>query len=254
MTIMHHDTEDRLYVRSSVDGPGSYVRSITYESSINLIIALIDHSAQCRQLLSYECSGSGFYFNSSRPNSWWTSRFGIKEYNWGGNTVNACACHPHCSPPDLRCNCDSGQRFNWTRDFGYVEDRAKLPIRKVVFGDVSRIGQLGYVRVGELECTGNEETATSETCAEQSKLIAFSKAQQQAKQFQCQSGHVINASFICLYEFDQLGYQIGCRDVSHLANCELFECPADYVKCPGSYCIPHRYSKSFDSRKVYFVL
>ncbi|CAG2104371.1 unnamed protein product [Medioppia subpectinata] len=38
-----------------------------------------------------------------------------------------------------------------------------------------------------------------------------------------------------------MGYQIGCRDVSHLRDCESYQCPADYVKCTDSYCIPPRY-------------
>lgn len=57
----------------------------------------------------------------------------------------------------------------------------------------------------------------------------------------CQSGQIIDASNRCIYDFDQYGYQIGCRDVSHLRNCEDFKCSRDYVKCPNSYCIPPRY-------------
>lgn len=60
--------------------------------------------------------------------------------------------------------------------------------------------------------------------------------------FRCASGNTIDKNVRCLYEFDKYGYQIGCRDVSHLIDCELFECPQrDYVKCSNSYCIPWRY-------------
>lgn len=242
MTIMNHDTEDRLYVRSSADGPGSYVRSITYESSLDLIVSLIDHSAHCRQELSYECSGSGFYFNSTTPNSWWMSRTGAREYNWGGHTAKACACYPNCSSPELLCNCDSGLRFNWTRDYGFVKDRSKLPIRQIAFGDVSRIGQLGFVQVGELECIGNAELSACESLPKTAvRTTSKKQSPEPPKKFQCHSGQIINAESICIYEFDQLGYQIGCRDVSHLRNCGHFDCPPDYVKCLDSYCIPHRY-------------
>lgn len=58
----------------------------------------------------------------------------------------------------------------------------------------------------------------------------------------CTSGNMINSSLRCLYEFDRYGYQIGCRDVSHLNDCADFQCKAhDYVKCSNSYCIPWRY-------------
>ena len=34
---------------------------------------------------------------------------------------------------------------------------------------------------------------------------------------------------------------MGCLTTAHLHNCEAFHCPANYVKCPRSYCIPvHR--------------
>lgn len=60
--------------------------------------------------------------------------------------------------------------------------------------------------------------------------------------FKCNSGNVIDNNLRCLFEFDRYGYQIGCRDVSHLVDCSDFECPTrDYVKCSNSYCIPWRY-------------
>ena len=57
----------------------------------------------------------------------------------------------------------------------------------------------------------------------------------------CQSGQLIHPAYKCIYEFDQYGYQIGCRDVTHLRDCEHFDCHPEYVKCPDSYCIPHRF-------------
>lgn len=60
--------------------------------------------------------------------------------------------------------------------------------------------------------------------------------------FRCRSGNLIDNNLRCLYEFDRYGFQIGCRDVTHLIGCEDFECPQrDYVKCSNSYCIPWRY-------------
>lgn len=59
--------------------------------------------------------------------------------------------------------------------------------------------------------------------------------------FRCTSGNIIDSSLKCLFEFDRYGFQIGCRDVSHLTECAAFECPKDYVKCSNSYCIPWRY-------------
>ncbi|KAH9491448.1 hypothetical protein Btru_049888 [Bulinus truncatus] len=36
----------------------------------------------------------------------------------------------------------------------------------------------------------------------------------------------------CIYVFNY-----GCTDNSHLENCETFECPNGFIKCPNSYCI-----------------
>ena len=59
--------------------------------------------------------------------------------------------------------------------------------------------------------------------------------------FHCKSGQKIDPNYKCIYEIDEFGYQIGCRDVSHLRNCEDHVCSHDYVKCSNSYCIPPRY-------------
>ena len=43
----------------------------------------------------------------------------------------------------------------------------------------------------------------------------------------------------CIYDHNQLGDVASCRNVEHLKNCQDHECPG-MVKCPNSYCIPHR--------------
>ncbi|BFZ07664.1 hypothetical protein BsWGS_10703 [Bradybaena similaris] len=45
----------------------------------------------------------------------------------------------------------------------------------------------------------------------------------------------------CHYIKDRYGGSIGCRDMSHLRDCEQFECGHGYVKCLDSYCIPLHY-------------
>ncbi|KAH9488872.1 hypothetical protein Btru_041496 [Bulinus truncatus] len=36
----------------------------------------------------------------------------------------------------------------------------------------------------------------------------------------------------------KINYQDTCTDNSHLENCEHFQCPVGFIKCPRSYCIP----------------
>ncbi|XP_054166072.1 uncharacterized protein LOC128963584 [Oppia nitens] len=230
-TVIHHDSEVRIYVRSDIDGPASYWRVITYQYNMDSIAALIANSDTCRQYISWQCSGTGFRFNSTKPVSYWISRQGGSQYSWGGALSGRCSCYPNCVQKNLSCNCDSEIKFEWQEDSGYITDKNKLPVSRLVFGETYKLGQSGYFYLGPLECDGNARNRHHlESCGVNSKL-----------DFKCQSGQIIDDKFRCIYEFDQLGYQIGCRDVSHLRDCETYECPPDYVKCTDSYCIPPRY-------------
>ena len=42
----------------------------------------------------------------------------------------------------------------------------------------------------------------------------------------------------CVYDTDEKGNLIGCRNAAHLQNCAEFRCPHMF-KCPGSYCVPY---------------
>ena len=45
----------------------------------------------------------------------------------------------------------------------------------------------------------------------------------------------------CVMYRDFYGDIIGCRNNTHLEQCEDFKCPPGFVKCPNSYCIPLHY-------------
>ncbi|XP_033121188.1 uncharacterized protein LOC117120284 [Anneissia japonica] len=56
----------------------------------------------------------------------------------------------------------------------------------------------------------------------------------------CNNGACVSTNYQCLYDIDQYGIQVGCRDATHLRFCEDFQCPDYMFKCPDSYCIPMR--------------
>ncbi|XP_072165321.1 uncharacterized protein [Diadema setosum] len=60
-------------------------------------------------------------------------------------------------------------------------------------------------------------------------------------QITCKNGACAPLQSHCMYELDEYGLPIGCRDVSHLQSCGNFTCPNFMIKCPSSYCIPLRY-------------
>lgn len=227
-TLVHHDSEQRIYVRSGVEG--AYARPITYDVGWLQMRALIEVSQRCRQYVKWECSGvgAGFGYSDERPLSWWESVEGEPQYYWGGASENlTCACYPDCFSPDQRCNCDSNAEFHWLEDQGYITDKDKLPIRKLRFGNTYKAGQAGYHTIGPLECF--KQVSSTEECDSSQNFL------------RCRTGHFVNISTKCLYGFDQFGFQAGCRDVSHLRGCENVVCPEDYVKCTRSYCIPSHF-------------
>lgn len=134
-TIVHHDSEQSIYVRSGTDGPGSYSRTLIYSLGMDKIKALTNASKHCRQEISWQCSGTGFHFNSDRPWSWWVSWNGKPQYIWGGAKENrTCGCFDtpgKCKNPKLPCNCDAVQKFEWNKDEGFLEDKETLPVKEV---------------------------------------------------------------------------------------------------------------------------
>ncbi|GFS85505.1 contactin-associated protein-like 2, partial [Nephila pilipes] len=136
VTIVHHDSEESIFVRSNRDGPGSYSRILVYFIGMDKIKALTNASRYCRQEISWNCVGTGFHFDSGKPSSWWVSWDGKPQYMWGGaKRNNTCGCAGYgCKNPNFTCNCDSAPRFSWDKDEGYLEDKETLPISEVRFG------------------------------------------------------------------------------------------------------------------------
>ncbi|XP_055924933.1 uncharacterized protein LOC129956919 isoform X2 [Argiope bruennichi] len=229
-TIIHHDSEESIYVRSNRDGPGSYSRVLVYSVGIEKIKALTNASKSCRQNIKWECSGTGFYFDSGKPWSWWVSRDDEIMYMWGGAKKNyTCGCaETGCRDSNRTCNCDGLQRFEKAVDEGTLTDKNTLPVKEVRFGFTAGTGQSGYHTIGPLNCSGNAVEPEG-NCTNTTNYM------------KCRTGHYVPVIHKCLYEFDMYGYHQGCRDVHHLRNCESFVCPQDYVKCPSAYCIPTTY-------------
>ncbi|GBO14657.1 Contactin-associated protein-like 2 [Araneus ventricosus] len=210
VTIVHHDSEQSIYVRSNKDGPGSYSRVLVYSIGMDKIKALTNASKYCRQEISWQCSGTGFHFGSGKPSSWWLSWDGKPQYIWGGTKKNnSCGCaETGCRNPNYTCNCDAIPRFEWDKDEGYLEDKETLPVSEVRFGHTFRTGQYGYHRIGPLECMGNA-IESNEKCTNTTRYM------------KCQTGHYVPNTYKCRYEFDPYGYHLGCRDVTHLRHCAM---------------------------------
>ncbi|KAJ8026624.1 Sortilin-related receptor [Holothuria leucospilota] len=60
-------------------------------------------------------------------------------------------------------------------------------------------------------------------------------------QILCKNGACADKMTVCLMDHDKYGIVKGCRDLTHLQYCDLFDCPDFFYKCPNSYCIPQHY-------------
>ncbi|XP_070547928.1 low-density lipoprotein receptor-like [Ptychodera flava] len=86
---------------------------------------------------------------------------------------------------------------------------------------------------GYIDCQGSDHEDEPQTCD-----YTFSDLSCKIDEFRCDKGFCISKRLLCHYEFDQFHIQLGCRDVTHLMHCDMYDCPTSTYKCPNAYCIP----------------
>ncbi|XP_070548208.1 uncharacterized protein [Ptychodera flava] len=86
---------------------------------------------------------------------------------------------------------------------------------------------------GYIDCQGSDHEDEPQTCD-----YTFSALSCKIDEFRCDKGFCISKRLLCHYEFDQFHIQLGCRDVTHLMHCDMYDCPTSTYKCPNAYCIP----------------
>ncbi|XP_041471581.1 uncharacterized protein LOC121421048 [Lytechinus variegatus] len=89
---------------------------------------------------------------------------------------------------------------------------------------------------GIVDCIGSSAEDELSTCEYRQLNHGCS-----ADEIECNNGACVSRDSQCIYDIDPSSYITGCRDVSHLRSCDDFECPAYFMKCPGSYCVPLRF-------------
>ena len=154
VTVIGHDSESRTLVKGH-ESQGANKRKITYDISMEQIVAIIKQSKNCEQFIKYECHGS-VLLNGNSLFGWWVSRQGSKMNYWGGAAVNSgkCACGmtDSCAGGKI-CNCDMND-LTWREDSGYLTDKNTLPVTELRFGDLGDPQEAGYHTLGKLRCWG----------------------------------------------------------------------------------------------------
>lgn len=149
VTIISHDSEDRLHVNGR-ESHGGYRRDIQYyDSSLSQIKGLIETSNSCQQFIKYECYNAAMRLGRI---SWWVSRDGDKKTYWGGAS-EGCACNVTntCPTQEWPCNCDANDE-EWREDSGFLTIKSDLPVIQLRFGDTGAINEEGYHTLGKLKC------------------------------------------------------------------------------------------------------
>ncbi|XP_070552445.1 G-protein coupled receptor GRL101-like isoform X1 [Ptychodera flava] len=170
--------------------------------------------------------------------------------NCGDNSDEENCVYPNCTVDQFKC--DNNQCVDKSKHCDLMEDCYDGSDEK--YCDVCKGFQCYYVDCipehaqcdGELDCGGNEREDETDchyggTVSSSSEDVEMPIQSCSVEEFRCHNGPCVDRKWMCIYDFDQYGYQRGCRDVTHLRNCELFNCRDDMFKCPDAYCIPlHR--------------
>ena len=157
VTVISHDSERRTKVRDGLGwaGAGSYSRDIHYTgASLSQLASLTRVSSHCEQFIKYECHDSRLLRDGM---GWWVSRDSSKMTYWGGASPGSgkCACGmtSSCARTSYGCNCDKNDGV-WREDSGLLNDKTKLPVKQLWFGDAGDRYNQGFHTLGKLKCHG----------------------------------------------------------------------------------------------------
>ena len=57
---------------------------------------------------------------------------------------------------DNLCNCDANDDSRWLEDHGYLDEKNRLPVTQMRFGDTGSYNEEGYATLGPLQCYSSE--------------------------------------------------------------------------------------------------
>ncbi|XP_030855912.1 contactin-associated protein-like 2 [Strongylocentrotus purpuratus] len=159
VTSVPHDITDQETTPSGL-GVGEFVRNVTYPFDSNTILALIQNSKSCKQLIFAKAYRSYIYSSDGlTQNVWWVSRQGRKMPNWGDSPSDhrGCACSYNGAScyGGRRCRADYSEvSGTWREDTGYLTDMRRLPVIRLHTGYTVYQSRHLYYNLGPLLCEG----------------------------------------------------------------------------------------------------
>ncbi|XP_033756241.1 uncharacterized protein LOC117338985 [Pecten maximus] len=131
-------------------------------------------------------------------------------------SLSECKLNPSVRYTQIPSSPDSAETYNWVA----ITNKAHLPVTTV------RSSHMIIIGISPLICT--------EDAVDVDPMYA-------TKPEFCKNGMIYYPQDKCLMDFDPTGEPTACRDLTHLENCGEFECPDNYIKCPGSFCLHQRF-------------
>ncbi|XP_062589229.1 uncharacterized protein LOC134250886 [Saccostrea cucullata] len=218
-TIIHHSEEETLFSSLlEVDAKLKY-------SANKRQISVLKNTNKCSQALRIRC-----HFINHKLDVFWEGENGAHIHTKSlDSAAENCSCPfvNKCEEGKVKCNCNStmgewygAEATEVREDSGVITNHSLLPIQKLFF---YRPGENKFVKVniGPLICTQETDDVN--------------------KDFLCRTGKIVAMSTRCILDYSENGDIFGCRDLSHLDDCDSTQCPVGYMKCPGSFCIPPRF-------------
>ncbi len=165
ITYIGHANEEATKV-DGFEEKGSYRQVIHYDTSMDIMEAMINRSKTCLQKLGYDCKRSRLLntpvgdSDNFAPYGYWVSRQNKPMDYWAGSLPGSRKCECGllgvCIDPEKWCNCDSGNN-DWLWDGGEITQKEYLPVRALHFGDTGNPldRKEGRYTLGPLECDGD---------------------------------------------------------------------------------------------------
>ncbi|XP_045177075.2 G-protein coupled receptor GRL101-like [Mercenaria mercenaria] len=173
---------------------------------------------ECAQKVEVEC-----YHTKNVVNRIWIYGYGSEPCLLYQECLDRLG-NPVCNGTQNQCRCNMTEqdwsktpRDMWFKDTFVLDNMAYVPVRVMRTKGFNLQGQL-RMAVGPLVCNSTMPRSSDK--------------------IKCNNGKVVPADTRCIYNVDRYGSATGCRDNTHLLNCESFKCPYGFVKCPNSFCIP----------------
>ncbi len=165
LTQVEHDSQEAITVPLCSE-PDCFQHQITYPTSTQQLINLIDLSSSCTQYIQFDCILAPLSDDGENYGAW-LDRVGEKQiYFYGshyGEQVCSCNEDSSCVDPHDTCNCNAEDNFPY-QDAGTITNMTALPITGFTYYGLQYIDEVAMMSFGPLVCSGQANMNKGDSC------------------------------------------------------------------------------------------